>query len=234
MTRMLIHVEGETEETFVNRILAPYLYGYSYSQVGARLMGNSRLRSRRGGIRSWAAVKNGVVRHLKEDPNRFVAVMVDYYGLPSTGSRAWPGRKSASSHPVSVRGDMLEDRLLLDIQSEMGTTFNPKRFIPYVMMHEFEAMMFSDCKQFGKAIARTDLVTELQRIRDEFSNPEEIDDDPNTAPSKRIQELVPNYQKPLNGVLITEAIGLDMIRAECPHFDSWINRLESLPTLHIQ
>ena len=234
MTRMLIHVEGETEETFVNRILAPYLYGYGYSQVGARLMGNSRLRSRRGGIRSWLTVKNGVAKHLKEDPNRFVAVMVDYYGLPSTGSGAWPGRKSASSHPVSVRGGMLENRLLLDIQSEMGATFNPKRFIPYVMMHEFEAMMFSDCKQFGNAIARTDLVTELQRIRDEFSNPEEIDDDPNTAPSKRIQELVPNYQKPLNGVLITEAIGLDMIRAECPHFDSWINRLESLPTLHNQ
>ena len=33
MTRLLIHVEGITEETFVNEILSQYLCGIGYSTV---------------------------------------------------------------------------------------------------------------------------------------------------------------------------------------------------------
>ena len=67
MTRLLIHVEGETEETFVHQVLASHLYGCGYSKVSARLLGNARQRDRRGGIRSWSAVRKDILRHLKED-----------------------------------------------------------------------------------------------------------------------------------------------------------------------
>jgi hypothetical protein len=53
MSRLLIHVEGETEESFVNEVLAPHLYHHGYQDVSARLIGNARLRDRRGGIRRW-------------------------------------------------------------------------------------------------------------------------------------------------------------------------------------
>ena len=65
----------------------------------------------------------------------------------------------------------------------------------------------------------------FQAIRDQFDNPEEIDDSPLTAPSKRIERLVAGYQKPLVGTQAALAIGLGTIRTVCPHFDAWLERL---------
>ena len=53
MTRLLINVEGATEEAFVAGILAQHLYRLGYTQVAARKMGKQRERDRRGGIRPW-------------------------------------------------------------------------------------------------------------------------------------------------------------------------------------
>jgi hypothetical protein len=111
----------------------------------------------------------------------------------------------------------------------MGGTFNPDRFIPFVMMHEFEGLLFSDCESFSRGIGRPELAAEFQSIRDQFSSPEEIDDSPITAPSKRVEKLVEGYEKPLLGALAILEIGLDVIRAECPHFHEWLSRVEAWP-----
>ena len=165
------------------------------------------------------------MRHLREDQERYVSTMVDYYGMPND----WPGRADASATlAASGRAEAIEDALLQDVSNEMGTNFNSNRFIPYVMMHEFEAMLFSDCRAFGNAIGYSELSGNFQAIRDEFDSPEEIDDSPVTAPSKRIEALLPVYQKPTMGVQAAQSIGLDKIRSECPHFRNWLERLESL------
>lgn len=222
MSRLLVHVEGETEETFVNELLSPYLYDRGYSEVSARLMGNARQRSRRGEIKGWDEVRKDILGHLRQDTGRLVTTMVDYYGLPQT----WPGRKAADGIVFAQKAKTVEDALLADISQEMGGAFNSGRFIPYVMMHEFEAMLFSDCERFGSGIGCEDLVEPLQAIRDQFANPEEIDDSPDTAPSKRIECLMSNYQKPLMGNLAALEIGIRAIRRECPHFEEWLERLE--------
>src|SRR5687767_1727818 len=92
LTRLLIHVEGETEEAFVNEVLRPHLSAHGFTNVSARLMGNARQRDRRGGIRSWEHAKRDILNHLREDQGCLVTTMVDYYGLPSAGAGAWPGR----------------------------------------------------------------------------------------------------------------------------------------------
>ena len=229
MTRLLIHVEGQTEETFVNYILGPHLSGHGYSVVSARLMGNARQRSRRGGIRSWPVVRKEIVNHLRQDSGCIASTMVDYYGLPQGGQRAWPGRAEASRLAFPQKASTIEHLLLADVCGQMGSNFNPDRFVPYVMMHEFEAMLFSDCAAFARGIGSPDLVPSFQAIRDEFGNPEEIDDSPLTAPSKRIEMLIPAYQKLTQGLLAIQEIGLATIRDQCPHFRTWLERLESLP-----
>ena len=78
MARLLIHVEGETEETFIDELLGPHLVNQGWSIVSARLLGNARLRDRRGGIKSWTSVRDEIVRHLREDTGRVVTTMVDY------------------------------------------------------------------------------------------------------------------------------------------------------------
>ena len=221
MTRLLVLVEGETEENFVNEVLAPHLRNFGYVQTGARLLGNARQRSRRGGIRAWSSTRKDLELHLRQDREATVALMVDYYGLPQNGPRAWPGRAA------SAGADAVEAALRECIASRMGGSFDRGRFLPLVMMHEFEAMLFSDCEALAKAIGRRDIITELQQIRNSFANPEEIDDSPETAPSKRIEALYPGYQKVLMGNLAALEIGLDRIRAECPHFRNWLERLEA-------
>ncbi|HKV40962.1 MAG TPA: DUF4276 family protein [Blastocatellia bacterium] len=229
MARLLVHVEGETEETFVNELLRPHLYSNGYESVGARLVGNARLRDRRGGTRAWSSVRRDILDHLKEDQSSIATTMVDYYGLPQAGSSSWPGRAEAAMLPFSEKASAVEDRLLQDVARMSGSAFDARRFIPFVMMHEFEGLLFSDCVRFARGIGQPGLAPALQAIRDQFSSPEEINDSPLTAPSKRIHALIPEYQKPLFGTLAAIEIGLDIICAQCEHFRGWIERLEAAP-----
>lgn len=223
--RLLVHVEGETEESFVKALLSRHLYGFGYTAVSARLLGNARQRSRRGGITAWSAVRKDIARHLRSDSGAAAALMVDYYALPASGQKTWPGRREAEKQPPQQRADYVEQKISDDLQAALPT-LDPKRFLPCVVMHEFEALLFSDCDVFGAAIGRTDLSPKFQTIRDAFDTPEEIDDAPESAPSKRIERLFPAYQKPLFGTLAAQEIGLERIRTECPHFAGWIERLE--------
>lgn len=229
MARLLVHVEGETEETFVNEILASRLYEFGYTVVSARSLGNSRQRERRGGIRSWNAVRGDILRHLTEDATCLATTMVDFYALPSTPPSAWPGRDSPSNLPYLERARLIEDALSADICKELGCSIDQSRFLPYVMMHEFEGLLFSDCERFGQGIGMPELTPHFQAIRDQFTTPEEINDSPITAPSKRVAELVRGYQKPFHGNLAALEIGLDAIRNECPHFRTWLEKLEAWP-----
>jgi hypothetical protein len=226
MARVLIHVEGPTEETFVNEVLAPHLYRNGYRQVSARIVGNARLRERRGGIKAWSAVRDDILRHLKEDSGSLTTTMVDYYALPQTKGRAWPGREEAGNLPYVLKAATVENALSADIAQELGDGYYPVRFIPFVMMHEFEGLLFSDWEAFSRGIYRPELARGFQAIRDQFETPEHINDSPMTAPSKRVEALVVGYEKPLLGTLAILEIGLEAIRKDCPHFNQWLTQLE--------
>lgn len=228
MARLFVLVEGETEETFVNEVLAPHLYACGFTAVSARLMGNARLRSRRGGIRGWDEVQRDIVRYLRQDPGVIVTMMVDYYGLPVAKARAWPGRAHAAKLAFASKAAHVESKLAATVQKEMGSSWNVSRFVPFVVMHEFEGLLFSDCGQFAAGIGRPELQPQFQAIRDDFASPEEINDSPTTHPSQRVVQLMPDYQKPLYGNLAALEIGFDSIRSDCPHFAAWIKCLEAL------
>ncbi len=99
-------------------------------------------------------------------------------------------------------------------------------------MHEFEGLLFSDMDAFERAIqvlgVTPETIEKLRNIRRQFQTPEDINDNSETAPSKRIKKLIPRYNKKVHGPLIAAETGLDVIRAECPLFDEWVTRLESL------
>ncbi len=229
-SRLLVHVEGQTEEMFVNELISPHLReGFGWTTVRARLMGNARKKSHRGGVRAWSSVRTEVVSNLREDRGLTIALMVDYYRMPSTGKGAWPGRKRASDGKYPDNGKNVEKCLSDDIAMKMGSNFDRKRFVPYVVMHEFEALLFSDCDAFGQGIDRPDLSGELRKIRDRFRNPEKINDSPDGAPSKRLKRLIRGYEKPLYGNVAALEIGIETMRSECPRFKDWLRRLERVP-----
>ena len=227
MPRLLVHVEGQTEEDFVNDVLRDHLAAKGYHSVQARIVGNTR---RRGGIRPWPLVRKGILDHLKEDRDCIATTMVDYYGLPPTDAAAgWPGRaRSATLTTAESKAQCVEEAILDDIAREMGSRFDTSRFVPFVVMHEFEALLFSDCAAFCSAVYRPELEAALREIREQFGTPEDIDDSPQTAPSKRIMNLIPGYDKRFFGVIGTHQIGITGIRVECPHFHIWLSGLEAI------
>jgi hypothetical protein len=222
--RLVVHVEGQTERQFVNEVLRDHLLANGYRSVAAKVIGNAR---RQGGIPSWEGARRDIIGHLKEDPACVATTMVDYYGLPVKRGRAWPGREKATVLRSDQRAQSVEKSLLDDVMAETG---DARRFIPFVVMHEFEGLLFSDCAAFSRGIGRPDLEADLKKIRDQFPTPEDIDDSPIPAPSKRVIDLVPGYEKPLLGTLAALEIGLDRIRQECRHFDQSLVRLELAST----
>jgi hypothetical protein len=228
MARLLVHVEGQTEADFVNFVIRDYLLHCGYESVSARIIGNARLRRSRGGIRPWLPVRKDIMNHLRQDPGCVATTMVDFYGLPQHGDRAWPGRAAAVGASGHQKASVMEEALRDDLAHEMGTDFDITRFLPFVVVHEFEGLLFSDCAAFARGICRPDLEPSFSQIRKGFATPEDIDDSPVTAPSKRVEALVPGYNKPLFGALAILEIGLDPIRDECPHFDGWLHQLESI------
>lgn len=233
MSRLLVLCEGHTEAEFVKVVLRWHLADIGYHSVAARLFGYHHSRARRGGIVRWPQARRDIVRHLKQDSGVVVTTMVDYYGLPSASPNGWPGRRRSESEPdVSRRAAVIEAATRDDVAAALGRSRASDRFVPFVMLHEFEALLFSDCRKFADAVAgfgddlpAADMAARLEQIRRSHDTPEEIDDDPRKSPSKRIQEVIPGYRKRSMGPQAARAIGIPAMTRACPHFAYWIKRL---------
>lgn len=153
--------------------------------------------------------------------------MVDYYGMPQGPPRAWPGRTEAEMRPLAERASLVQNAVAEDVRHHMGAGFDVSRFVPYVSMHEFEALLFSDCQRFADSIGHPDLAPEMEAILAQFGDPEAIDDSQATAPSKRILQLLPGYRKVAMGVTAVRHIGLPAVRQQCANFGDWLRRLEA-------
>lgn len=215
MVEVHVVVEGQTEETFVHRVLRPYFWPLGICFY-PQLLGT-------GGICEYPKARLQIVTTLRQHRTTFCTTMVDYYAMPNS----WLQREAARQSSFHQKPVMIEQAILADIAGELGEGFNVARFIPYVQMHEFEALLFSEPKLLADGL---DLADDgpIRLISDQFQTPEEINDSSQTAPSKRIIELYPRYDKRVDGVLISQRIGLNVMRAQCPHFNEWLEKLEAL------
>ena len=225
MTRLTILSEGQTERGFVDQVLAPHLYNYGYTAILPILIPDRA--GSRGGTGKWHRDKRNIVDSLNNPDNDLVTTLVDYYGL----NPSWPGRVEArSARATADKASIVETAVAAAIATEIEN-LDPERFIPFVTMHEFEAFLFSDQEQLAASIGRIDRATAFQEIRNQFPSPEDINDDYNTCPSRRILALAPRYQKRVDGVRVAANLGLATFRRECPHFNDWLTRLEQFPTV---
>jgi len=216
--RIHVLVEGFTEETFVNMVLAPHLVNYNIfadaTSVYTKIVGGRR--AYRGGVNSYGKIKNDLVNLLKGDPSACaVTTMFDYYAFPTD----IPGYDSQPTQGCYEKANYLENQIFMDV--------NDPRLIPNLLVHEFEALLFSDPTCIATVFngKGTDDLNEIVSL---CGAPENINNSPETAPSKRLLMIYPNYSKVLHCSLIIPKIGLDIIRVRCPHFNNWLNTLENL------
>lgn len=92
MKKVLILVEGQSEETFVKRVLSPHLLNLEVLIVPT-IISTKRVKSGpsfKGGIPSYAKVRKELKRLLGDSSAALVTTMVDFYGLPGS----FPGRSA--------------------------------------------------------------------------------------------------------------------------------------------
>ena len=220
MNRVVAIVEGQTEKTFVSAVLAPQL-ALQGVFITAQLVGKP---GHKGGVGAYSRARRDIMAVLRQDTTAFCTTMFDYYGMPSS----WPQRKLASDMPFEEKAALVENAILHDIIQEMGSSFHPNRFIPYIQMHEFEALLFSDPDKLAQTMQAPNMAATLHEIESSFGSPEMINDRIETAPSKRLTKLFPSYNKVIDGTRAAQHITLPKMRQKCTHFSAWVTKLEEL------
>lgn len=219
MKKVLILVEGATEEAFVNYALSPHLVQYNVFPEPIILRTKPSGGSEppfKGGYTSWAKIKKFLLNLLGDSSTNLVTTMLDYYARPDDV----PGNDTLPTGSCWARVKHLEDSCQQDLSH--------RRFLSYFSLHEFEALLFSAPGQIAQRFPLPDLGQELTAVKAQCNSPEEINDSPATSPAKRIEKIYPQYRKSLDGPIIAQKIGLELIRKECPHFNDWLTKLETL------
>ncbi|MBR5253467.1 MAG: DUF4276 family protein [Bacteroidales bacterium] len=229
MKAKIIHVlcEGQTEQGFVEKVLRPYLQDKGITGVKGSLITTNKKKNARGGMLTYNDALTDLrllqQTELDKDFERHIfTTMFDFYALPND----FPGFQTAQN----INDPYLK---VSELEQQFYNSINDDRFIPYIQLHEIEALLFCgiehlatlypgcerQCKELNKA---------LQRI----GNPELINNSPHTAPSKRIINAIEGnkkthyrYNKPKTAKDVTAKIGIDTLRSKCKHFNEWIEKL---------
>ncbi len=218
MKRIIIICEGQTEKEFCKDVLSPYFLSKNI------YLETPLIKKTGGGIVAWQEIKKQISNHLKQDNKAFVTTFIDYYGTKELHEfPKWTERLTIVDK--NSRIDFLEEAMYDDIEGDLRF-----RFLPYMQLHEFEGLLFSDVDAMKYQIGEDAIldIDELYKIAAQFPNPEFINDGKNTAPSKRLLKIIHGYNKIVYGSLLAQSIGLVKIREKCLRFNEWLNKMEQL------
>jgi hypothetical protein len=223
--RLHITAEGQTEERYAQRALVPHLGYLGDRQVVADVRcvktGRKRDTDYRGGVLDYRKARLDIVQWMKENDNTdsFFTTMFDLYALPED----FPGYAEALRETDCYRRAAVLEKAMEDDLAH-------RRFVPYIQLHEFEALLLADPSSLRSEYLEHEAGIAQLIALTASRNPEEINDGPDTAPSKRIILQIPAYrhQKASVGPLVAAKIGLETLRRRCHPFNDWVTRLESL------
>ena len=211
-----IIAEGPTEEEFVRSLLQSYFVS-KHNFPDVRAIGMSTSPGYKGGDISFARYQHNVELLLKQETDIIVTSLIDFYQLKTDFPRY---QEAKTQYRV-------EDQVTF-LEKACSEVINHARFIPYIQLHEFEALIFSSKKGFDKYFGNLTQkkAKQLEEIFSQYPNPEMINEGETTAPSKRLEKIIPGYQKILYGNMIALENGFQVILDKCPRFRTWIRLLE--------
>lgn len=222
MLEVIVFTEGQTEEQFIKRVVAPL---FRSNQIFLKPQTLNTSQNAKGGAVNFDRLKFNARNTLRQKPNAILTTFLDLYALDNN----FPDFAEAKQHTdIYARTEMLETALHEAIVEYIGC--QTKRFIPHIQPYEFEGLLFSDVN----ALVLTEpswnhYLTKLQAVRADFDTPEHINDSYETKPSKRLENILqPQYKKTRHGPLAAEKITLNVMEQECAHFKGWMDRLRKL------
>ena len=221
MAKLAVICEGKTERKFCDELLVAHLAPRGI-EVQAIEIGVDCLQP--GGNVTFARVLHDLELLLPD--YGYVTTLVDFFRLCDD----WTGlTKISPGMSSSEQAEAVEQSALADAETSLPNADIATRFIPNVLMHEFEGLLFTDPAKIVDITHAHSSLADLTNVAAAFTTPEDINTGRETAPSKRLKNLKANYGKIAHGARIAQRIGLLSIRAKCPHFNAWMLRLENLP-----
>lgn len=217
---VLVIVEGKTEQLFVEQVLTPYLANKMIFMAATQVSKPGQ----KGGDVRFSRVSRDIGLHLKQRADTYVTTLVDYYGVTE-----WPGMDSL---PAQRTPAQISAHLNVAVMNEVNNLFaeqqSARRFIPFIALHEFEALLFSDSTILAEELSIS--VADVEAVVAECGEPEAINNGRETAPSKRLNRWTPEgkFAKTTQGIAIAKRIGIPRMREQCPLFDAWIAQFEAL------
>jgi hypothetical protein len=217
MKRLIIVVEGDTEKEFINKVLSPYLYSKGLLSIDC-----FKIKHSKGGLTKYQHLKTDLINCVYQG-NVLVSTLIDFYALP----KDFPKYEEAKTIVNKAnRLAFLEKAIVEDLEAEKGQAF--PNLLPYIQLHEFEALVFSSIDAIKSLYSTEDAkFNELEKIIAAYPNPEDINESPQTAPSKRLKndQLIRGYNKVNDGIMIIKEAGIDTVIEKCPRFKSWVETL---------
>jgi hypothetical protein len=209
--------EGQTEEVIARNVIEPHFSGLDV-RVSLSIFTTKRPAGGpafKGGISSWPKLESEVRRLLHDSSTTVLTTMFDYYAFP-------PDAPGMADRPRGSSYDRVQH-----VESALVKAIDDKRFLPNLVLHEIEAWVLADCSRLGQVMGDARPAVELERIVQQESGPELVNEGVDTAPSKRIVNAYPRYTKTVDGPLVIADAGLDSIRSSCPHMDKWLREIEA-------
>lgn len=220
MVDMAIICEGKTERNFAEALLKPHFVNYGIA-VSPVEIGVDCLQS--GGNVSLERVLHDA-RLLLSD-YKYVTTLIDFYRLGS----GWPiVPQSGGTISSEARATEVENAALNYAKARLAIEDLEHRLIINVLMHEFEGLLFVDPAAIVRVTRAHRAEGALLSIANAYATPEDINTGRDSAPSKRLITCGANYGKIVHGTRIATEIGLQAMRAKCPHFNAWMCRVEGL------
>jgi len=221
--RVLVLVEGPTERAIIDSVFAPFL-GLKNVFLYPRVVGKP---GHKGGNK-FPVVKRELTSLIKQEPDSVITMFFDYYALDND----WPGIRESKGKNTDNALEILKQAITDTILPELDANFNQARFIPYIQFYEIESLLFASPNDMAKVFNNPNLKSIFEKMVEESGGCENINDDINTAPSKRIIRYFPSYKKGrsvnAHAYRILQHIGVEKIREQCPKFNDWFASLEQL------
>ncbi|MBW6512030.1 MAG: DUF4276 family protein [Desulfuromonadaceae bacterium] len=213
-------VEGKTEEIFIKSLLQPYLAKKMIFMTPTQVSKPGQ----KGGDVRFERVKKDLAIHLKQRADTYLTTLVDFYGV-----REWPGIDlvPAKAPPAKI-AEIINDATQAAVVDLFAKQQAKRRFIPHMVIHEFEALLFSDSASLATEL---DIAEEkVKAVLKECGEPEAINNSPVTAPSKRLDGWSMNgeFPKTTTGITVARNIGIQKMREQCPLFNAWLQRFEAI------
>lgn len=216
MKQLIIIGEGQTEQEFCKNVLQNYFFNQEIN------IHNPTIKKSKGGMVAWQVLKKQIENHLKSSRDVTVTTLIDFYGLKD--KHCFPKwKESKAKVKINEKITFLEAAMHADISEPIR-----RRFIPYIQVYEFEALLFSDTAILENQFDKEEFLDHSYLKQTLQIPPEKINDGEKTAPSKRLKKIFKGYNKVLYNSLILQEIGIEKIIGKCPRFSHWIEKLENI------